>query len=245
MDRQLRNIALITLLLAALTIIAVVSPEHHRSATNTVILAVAIVAAAGSIVSLTLGSVWFAVLRRDVQGWRERRPGRRWAVSYYLAQEESVERRESGVDLIFYSPNEEAVRARGLPCLIVALKPRTRDDADGRPLKDAAVACAVKRSHGPWYRRESEERPVEVHTDREIASDAVARWPDEWFNRELLAPAPGRYRVRWEVRLPDRRLERPAQGILIAAEGETRVAMVMRATLVVRNLARHYRDLDR
>jgi hypothetical protein len=137
MDRQLRNIALITLLLAALTIIAVVSPEHHRSTTNTVILAVAIVAVAGGTAALALGSVWLAVLRRDLREWRDARPSRRWIVSYYLAQEESVEPRESGVSLVFYSPNVQAVRAAGPPCLIIDLKPRTQDKTEARRLKGA------------------------------------------------------------------------------------------------------------
>jgi hypothetical protein len=37
-DRQTRNIGLFTLLLAALTIVAVVSPEKDRSTINTAIL---------------------------------------------------------------------------------------------------------------------------------------------------------------------------------------------------------------
>jgi hypothetical protein len=244
MDRQLRNIALITLLLAALTIIAVVSPEHHRSTTNTVILAVAIMAVAGSTAALALGSVWLAVLRRDLREWRDARPGRRWIVSYYLAQEESVELRESGASLVFYSPNVETVRAGGLPCLIIDLKPRTQDKIEGRPLKGATVACAVRRSQGPWYWRKSETRAVEVAVDHEIASDAVGRWPDVWFSPALLTPTPGRYRIRWETRLPDGRIERPAKRYLIAAEGEAHVGTLTRAALAVRDLARHYRALE-
>jgi hypothetical protein len=67
-DRQLRNIALITLFLAALTIVAVVSPEHHRSATNTAILYAAIVAAAGSVLGLVGGPSGSASSGRSLAG---------------------------------------------------------------------------------------------------------------------------------------------------------------------------------
>jgi hypothetical protein len=244
MDRQLRNIALITLLIVSLTIVAVVSPEHHRSTTNTAILIVAYVAAAGSFLALVLGSVWFGVLRKDLLAWREGRPSRRWTTRHYAAQEETVELRESKASLVFFSADVKVIRAQGLPCTIVALEPRTLGEAEERPLKGATVSCAVERGRRRWPRKALQTRRVEVPTVKDVAWGSVGRWPDEWFDPNSVGPTPGRYRVRWEVRLPDGRVEKVTEKIHLAAGGEAYVGHLTRAASGTRAVIRHFRGLD-
>jgi hypothetical protein len=141
---QLRNIARLGVLLAALTIVAVVSPEDHRSTVNNAILVVALAAVAGSCLALALGSKWFAVVRQDVRAWRRRhRPP--WGTRLYAPLEvaPTIQRMRE-----IRGHDETAITAPGMPCLAVALEPRTVGDFEDQRLKHAVVTCVVaRRSH--------------------------------------------------------------------------------------------------
>lgn len=60
---------MLTLLIAALGSVAIISAEHHRSTVNTIILVVAASAAVGSLAALAGLSGRFAVLRGDMRDW--------------------------------------------------------------------------------------------------------------------------------------------------------------------------------
>ena len=230
-DRQVRNIGLITLLLAALTIIAVVSPEHHRPSTNSAILYFALVAAAGSIVSLAVSAVPVRVIARDIGRWRDkRRRHLRWQTYHYRA-----------VDNIKSFPSDEAIRSIGMPCIVLVLQaPRrvwdrkTTSDQSGhgrvdrllayaQALNDYNVKCLVR------------DQELEVQMER---SAALARFPDEWFGR------PDRYRVEWTITTPQGGIEHASDVVRLQDGGTPRDAPVRRLLATTRKLIRHLRGLD-
>jgi hypothetical protein len=237
MDRQPRNlVGLLTLLTAALGSVAILSSEHHRSALNTAILLVLAVAAAGSLLALVLGSTWLAVARKDVRDWRERHQSG-WAVRHYAPDEVSATiqqlRAIRGVD-------ESAITDAGMPCLAVTLEPRTLGDAEDRRLEDAVVTCVVERRSRFVGRAERIEVPIVVSSVWRVRG----RWPDVWFDAEPVAPTPGRYRVRWEVRSADGRIERPEQKLNIGPGGEERDSKTAKALRRTQSLIRHFRGDD-
>lgn len=236
MDRQVRNIGLITTLLAALTIIAVVSPEQHRPTTNTAILAVAVAAAVGSLLALALGSTWLAVVKKDVQGWRERHQ-RPWSARHYVPDEVSATLQQLRAA---FGNDDSAITAAGMPCLAVRLEPRTVGDAQREPLANAVVACIVARRSHLIGRATKIKVPIVINA----VWGARGRWPDVWFNAERVAPTPGRYSVRWEVRAPDGRVERPEQTLIIGADGEEREGNIAKALDRGQAIIRHFRGLD-
>jgi hypothetical protein len=236
MDRALRNIALITLLIASLTVVAVVSPEHHRSTTNTAILVLAVVTAAGSLLALVLGSVAFGVARKDVRSWRAERSGRRWNTRHYAAEEP-----QTGPRAFSFGPDESAIRAKGMPAFVVALQPATLGMATERLLQGVAVTCSVERRRHRWPF--SAER-VELTPNGDDIWGAVARWPDQWFDPGYGGPTPGRYRIQWKLRLPDGTVERPTDKVRVVAKGHAHVGHVARALGAGRRVVRHYRGLN-
>jgi len=244
LDRQLRIIALLTLLIAALGSIAVLSAEKHRSPLNTAILIVAGAAAAGSTLALIFGSEPWRVIRRDVRSWWNRRPSRRWIAHHDLAQDEETEMRESGVQLILYSTNEKAVRAQGVPCIVLRLDPHTAHDSERQLLKGAAVTCEVARKHGRRPRAWWDTRRVEVPIGKELGTNAVARWPDEWFDADRLSPQSGNYEVRWALQWPNGRLARPRERVQILEDGQPHERRRGAAYAAARSVMRHYRGLD-
>lgn len=174
MDRQLRNVGLLTLLIAALGSVAVLSAKQYRSPLNTLILGVAAFAAVGSGSALVGGSVWFGVVRKDAaQVWNSL-PHRRWHTSQRLAFDLKEEAKIAGADLVITVPNENAAaRAAGVPCMILQLGPLRMHYSLKRPLRGSTITCKVIR--GRFAGRES--RAVEVPTDQEIYNSAVARFP--------------------------------------------------------------------
>jgi hypothetical protein len=244
-DRQLRNIALITLFLAALTIVAVVSPEHNRSTTNTAILYAAIVAAGGSVLGLVLGSVWFGVLRKDLGRAWESRPQSKWSASHDLAE---VVREEAnmggGTTMVFTHPADIAVREQGVPCIVLRLEPRRLGFARTRPLQGVTVTCSLSRRAGPLGKPIT--RALQVHLDDgpRILNAAFARWPDDWFNEELLAPIAGTYRTRWELHRASGKVERRRERVRIADHGEAHDGKARQWLDTVRRVFRHYRGHD-
>jgi hypothetical protein len=244
LDRQLRTIALLTLLIAALGSIAVLTAEKDRSPLNTAILIVAAAAAAGSMLALIFGSEPWRVVRRDVRSWWNRRPSRRWIAHHDLAQDEETEKRESGVQLILYSTNEEAVRAQGVPCIVLRLDPHTVHDSERQSLKGATVTCEVARKIGRWRGAWWDTRQAEVPIEKELQTNAVARWPDEWFDADSLSPPPGEYEVRWAVRWPNGRVERPRERFQLLEDGQPHESRLDRAYAGARSVVRHYRGQD-
>lgn len=236
MDRTLRNIALITLLIASLTVVAVVSPEHHRSTTNTSILVFAVVTAAGSLLALVLGSVAFGVARKDIRSWHAERSGRRWNTRHYAAEEP-----KTGPRAFSFGPDESAIRAGGMPAFVVALQPATLGMATEQLLRGAIVTCAVERRAHPWPLGAEQ---VDVTPSGDDVWGAVARWPDQWFDPEHEGPTPGRYRIRWKLRLPDGTVECPTDKVRVVAEGSAHVGRVTRALGAARQAIGHYRGLD-
>jgi hypothetical protein len=245
-DRQLRNIALLTLLLAALTIVAVVSPEHHRSSTNTVILYVAIVAATGSVLALALGSVWFSVAKKDLERLWNARPRRKWAASHDVAETvREVVNMGMGMKMVLQSDAEAQVRAEGVPCIVLRLVPRWLSFAQTRPLRGATVTCSVSRRTRLLEKPTT--RPIDVPQVGEpdkFLNAAFGRWPDDWFNAELLAPLPGIYHVQWEIRRADGRTERPHERFHVADHGETHDGTLRQAGRAVVGVYQHYRGKD-
>lgn len=233
MDRQLRNIGLLTLLVAALGSVAVLSAEHHRSTLNTLILCIAAVAAVGSGLALVGGSVWFGVVRKDATKLWNDLPHRRWRTSHHVALDLKEEAKVAGVDLVFTSPNENAARARGVPCMIVGVGPRRMGYARRHPLRGSTVTCEVRRGR--------ESRAVEVPSDQEVYNSAVARWPDEWFRQAEATPLPGRYRVRWTLRLADGSVAHPIERLRINDQGQMKVLQFTRVWRTTRAAFRHLR----
>ena len=233
MDRQVRNIALLTLLLAALTIIAVVSPEPHRSTGNTVILYVAVVAAIGSVAFLLGSAVPLRVITRDISKWHAtRREHLHWRTYHYRA-----------VDQTITVPKDEAIRSLGMPCLVLVLQAprrvwrrRERHPVDqsaqariqrlqdyARALKDFEFRCAVQG------------RDIEVHVEPRAA---LARFPDDLFGK------PGRYRVEWTITTPEGGIERARETLRLREYGMTTGSPIPRMTAWIRRALRHLRGLD-
>jgi hypothetical protein len=52
---------------------------------------------------------------------------------------------------------------------------------------------------------------------------AIARWPNQWFDRERRGPIPGYYWVNWAIQLPDGRYEQITEKIGVTPEGRTHV----------------------
>jgi len=244
MDRQTRNIPLITLLLAALTIVAVVSPEHHRSTLNGAILYVAVAVAGITALALAVllaASVPIRVLAGDFGGWlakqRARRTHKRWRTYHYRAVGKD--------DVVLTIPNDDAVKAPGTPCIVLVADAPSRvrrrsgaltpgEDATDRirealrGLADFDVTCRVA--------RRSERRSVEVHHS---GLAALARFPDEWFGR------PGRYRVRWAIVGPDGQTERASDTVRLHRSGAVAATPLLRFYASARKLIRHLRGQDK
>ena len=235
MERQTRNIALLALFIAALGSVAITGAEQHRSPTNTLILVIAATAAVGSLLALVLGSIWFGVLEKDVREWWEGRPRRRWSVRHYPAEEP-----EPNVIDLDMAPSEAHIRAEGMPCTIVALQPRTLGIATERPMRGVAVSCTIERRD----RRAVPSQAVRLTPHGDDAWGVIARWPDQWFDAEHEGPAPGDYRVRWQLRHPDGRIERRTEKVRVLAEGRAHVGRLTRAVNAARAFVRHYRGLD-
>jgi hypothetical protein len=236
MDRQVRNIGLITLLLAALTIVAVVSPEHHRSTTNTFILDLAVVAAISSIVFLVGSAVPVRVVARDIGNWREKRHRHmRWRTHHYYAVE---------TDRTIRFPKDEAILRAGSPCIVLLLEPpgRIRDRtapraglakrllAYSQALNGYEITCSVGDR-----RTAAERRDVEVHMEPRAA---LARFPDEWFDQ------PGRYAARWTITTPAGDVEHATDTIRLGHHGRLAVAPLQRGLVATRSVIRHLRGLD-
>ncbi len=238
MDRQPRNIVgLLTLLIAALGSVAILSSEHHRSTLNTAILVVLAVAAAGSLLALVLGSTPIAVLRRDVHAWWNDRPNRRWTAGHYQAKEPEA----NIIDLDTMQDAE--IRAEGMPCVVLTLRARDRTlgRAIERPMKGVDVSCVVERSE----RRSSRAEAVQVPPHTDDAWGAVGRWPDQWIDPDHGGPVPGYYRVRWTLRHPEGQLDHPTEKVRVVREGETHVSRAARVVRAGRARLRHYRGLDK
>jgi hypothetical protein len=236
MERQPRNIVgLATLFIAALGSVALLGAEHSRSTINTVILAVAAGAAAGSLLALVIGPVAFSVFKRDVRRWWDGTPHRRWLVRHYPAREPEA----NVVDLDVH-PSEPAIRAEGMPCVVMGVRPRKFGTILERPLKDVAVSCTVERRD----RRTSSADAIEVKALSDDAWGAIARWPDQWFDLGGEGPSPGHYRVRWHLRRPDGRIERPSENVHVVSGGKAEVGQLARALSALRAFVRHYHGLD-
>jgi hypothetical protein len=239
-DRQLRNIGLLTLLIAALGSVAVLSAEQHRSTLNTLILSVAALAAVGGGAALVGGSVWFGVVRKDAAKVWNNLPHRRWHTSQRLAFDLKEETKIAGADLTITLPNENAARAAGVPCMILGLGPRRMHYSLKRPLRGSTITCEVIR--GRFAERES--RAIEVPTDQEIYNSAVARFPDEWFNANDAHPLPGRYRAAWTLHLADGSTAHVSGRFRVNEEGGIVVGPAARAFSAVRGFVRHFRRKD-
>jgi len=237
MDRQVRNVGLITLLLAALTIVAVVSPEHHRSTTNTLILDLAVVAAVGSVIFLVGSAVPVRVIARDIHEWRERRRlHMRWRTHHYLAVDQ---------DRTIRFPKDDAIRSPGRPCIVLVLEPpgRLRRRRGKQPetgperlqhlhgymtvLKGLEIECSVGSGQ--------DARDVGVSTDPRAA---LARFPDEWFGQR------GRYRARWTITMPSGDVEEATDTIRLGPHGRLAAAPLRRGLMAMRRFVRHLRGLD-
>ena len=239
-DRQLRNIGLLTLLIAALGSVAVLSAEQHRSTLNALILGVAALAAVGSGGALVGGSVWFGVVRKDVAQVWNNLPHRRWHTSQRLAFDLKEEAKIAGADLVITVPNENAARSAGVPCLILELSPRRMHYSLKRPLGGSTITCEVIR--GQFAGRES--RAVEVPTDQEIYNSAVARFPDEWFNADEAHPLPGRYCAAWTLHLANSSTAHVSGRFRVNKEGRIVVGPVARTFSAARGFVRHFRGKD-
>jgi hypothetical protein len=214
----------------------VVSPEPHRSTVNTAILVVAVAAATGSLLALVLGSVWLGVLRQDIQEWRER--GRLpWKAHHYAPDVVSSMLQELRA---VHGTDDSAITAAGMPCLAVRLEPRTVADAERKPFEDAEVTCFVAR-RAPVI---GLTRKIKVPVILLGGWNASGRWPDEWFDVQRVAPRPGHYRVRWEVRTPTRGLERPEQVLIVGTDGQERERRRARAADWTQATIRHFRGLE-
>ena len=240
MDRQLRNIGLLTLLIAALGSVAVLNAEQPRSTLNTLILSVAALAAAGSSAALVGGSVWFDIVRKDAAKMWNDLPHRRWHTSQRLAFDLKEEAKIAGAELAITLPNENAARARGVPCMILGLSPRRMHYSLKHPLRGSTITCEVIR--GRFAGRES--RAVEVPTDQEIYKSAVARFPDEWFNADEAHPLPGRYRAAWTLHLATGSTAHVSSRFQVNKEGRIVVGPTARAFSAVRGFVRHFRGKD-
>ncbi|HTQ68322.1 MAG TPA: hypothetical protein VMI13_06480 [Solirubrobacteraceae bacterium] len=233
MERQTRNISLLTLFIAALGSVAIISAEHQRSTVNTLILIVAVAAAVGSLAALVGLSGWFGVLRGDVRDWWRERPSRRWKAAHYPAKEPAPNTFD--FDL---GPNEKRIREQGMPCWITGLLPRTLGVAETRPMRNVTVEASMKRREG---------RPPETVDLAPLADDswgAMARWPDRWFDAEQNAPIAGRYLVSWELRHPNGRIERRAEPVHFGPGGIVIESRVTRMRARVRAFFLHYRSKD-
>ncbi len=234
-DRQTRNIGLLTLLLAALTTVAVISPEKDRSTLNTAILYVAVVAAIGSVAFLLGSAMPLRVIARDITAWREkRRRHTKWRTYHYR-----------GVDRpgTLTIPKDDAILNQGAPCLVLVVEPPQRvlhRDPDAsrvekvrqaiQGLEGFEIACSVSG-------RRVARRPAQVEMEPRAA---LARFPDDYFGRR------GTYRAEWTITAPDGTTVRAEDTIRLHNHGYTRPAPLRRLVARARKITHHLlgRDLN-
>jgi hypothetical protein len=236
MDRPPRNVVgLLTLFIAALGSVAVIGAEHQRSTVNTVILVVAALAAAGSLLALLIGSVWFGVLRKDLAEWWDQRPSRKLDARHYPAREPAP-----NVFDFDLGPNEAKIRAEGMPCMITALGPRTSGLAEDRLFKDVTASCTIERRGT----RSGRPQTIQVKPYTDDAWGTMARWPPEWFDLQTEGPVPGTYLVRWLLHRPDGRTERLSERLRILLDGQPKTSLPARAMTAASTFVQHYRGRD-
>jgi hypothetical protein len=246
MDRQLRNIALLTLAMASLAVaVPILLSESHRTGGQTALLVIALVGAGGSLLALVVGSLPFGVLIQDLGRVWDARPRRKWAASHAVAEvvRETVNM-GMGQTMVFTLDAEVAIREQGVPCIVLRLEPRMMSFARTRPLGGATVTCSLSRRAGLLKRPTTRQVDVRFEDSPKVLNAAFGRWPDDWFDGELQAPVPSIYRVEWEVRQPDGRVQRPREHFHVADHGETHDGKLRQAGRAIAGLYRHYRCKD-
>lgn len=150
----------------------------------------------------------------------------------------------AGTTMVFTHPADAAVREQGVPYIVLRLEPRMIGFATTRPLQGATVTCSLSRR--PRLLGKPTTRAVDVQHDGgpKLLNAAFARWPDDWFNEELLAPNAGTYRVQWEVRHASGKVERRRERFRVADHGETHDGEVRQWLDAARRVFRHYRGRD-
>jgi hypothetical protein len=237
MDRQLRNVALLTLAMASLAVaVPILLSESPRTGGQTALLVVALVGAGGSLLALVLASTPWEVLKRDLRTlWSEQHTSR-WSATHEAAQEPS----SGASQIIEFGPDITPIRAEGMPCGVVRCTPRSLGLAEAQMLKNAEASCTVERRSRLLGHRDKADVPLLV----DITWGTAGRWPNRWFDSEHNGPIPGRYSVLWQVRFPDGQVDRPRERFRVKAEGVDHVGRLDSAWSRVRDVIRHYRGLD-
>ena len=222
-SRTSRTIALAALLMASLAVIAILGPEHPRSTFYTVILWAAIAAAGSALLALlaNVSATPRRVLKRDFRTWRlNRRLDRQWQSHHYLSRG-SLDRSKPFVDT---------------PCLVLVLKPPRKEFPSSAqrlsPLEGSDVSCVVECQAGRFECSPAAPDPLGV----------IARWPDELFNQVRGWRKPGRYKIRWAIRLPNGSVIDRTETHRIVAEDRLHIGRVRRASFALKRLRRHLRN---
>ena len=218
-SRISRVVALAGLLMASLAVIAVVGPERPRAYVYTVILWVAIAAAAISALAL-LASVTATprrVVARDLRSWRrERHLDRDWQAAHYIGGE-GLDRKSPFI---------------GRACFVVALKPPRKlfpPTGLSMPVEGATVSCVVECRAGRFECDQAAPDPWGVR----------ARWPEELLDRPRGGVAPGRYKLWWEIHAPGRAVIRHTEKLHFSERGNLLFGRIRRFRAKIGRILRH------